>query len=477
MTRVCSPLTLFTALLAAAPAAADDPASIFRFKEYAHPIFPVANNRYTAAYAFSADGKLLALAGEDQIVVLNSETGKRVTDIQLPRKQTAVRLVFAADGKTLASDGTDDAAIRFWDLKTGKQARELEYPQVRPLPRNHPESPPVLAFGPGAAKFVTYGGDAGSLRVHNAATGKVLAELEGTSDPRRAVFSPDGSLVAYSSNSGGLALLDARTGKKVRDLIPGNPPGGRTNSFATFSPDGRYVADGEPDQPGETRLRHLTVWRVADGKRCARVFTEEGFTSAAFSKGGRTLAAAGSPYGLYLYDLATDTLYLWAKLPRPYGVAVVGCPDGSTLAVVAPASKGGGQSVYVMPFPEYDDSFGPTGPTARKLADCWEGVVGDNEFRKDHEIERLRSAPEQAVAFARGKVKPVPDLYRRRAADLVENLGSPTSTTRWPRASSSSPTSSSRCWRTRSRRRPRATPATVWRRSSSERRRPRRRPG
>ncbi|HET6572373.1 MAG TPA: hypothetical protein VFG68_02135 [Fimbriiglobus sp.] len=410
-------LIALSTLLAATAAAADEPGSIFRFKEYAHPL-PEAQGPF--AVTLSPDGKSMAAAAGARAVVWSTRSGKTLAQVPVPNQNATPRLAFGADGKTLLTPGGKEKAVRVWDLTTGKQVSEAGPPAAG--------RGPIFAFDPRAKRIVTYErGEFEGLRAYDLPSGKAVADLDGTARPQRAAFSPDGRLLACASTPGGLLLLDTTSGKKVRELLPDNPASPRWGGFVTFSPDGQYVADGERDGPGnQGPLCNLTVWRVADGKQCARVFTGGGFTSAAFAIDGRTIAASGGPHGLYLYDLATDTLYLWAKLPSPHGVSVAASADGSTLAVVAPASIGGGRSVYVMPFPKYEDnSFGPTGPTDKQLAESWDGLVGDNEFRKAHEIARLRPHADMVVALAREKVQPVPDLYRQRAADLIDNLDSP----------------------------------------------------
>jgi WD40 repeat protein len=413
-------VAVLSALLAVTATAADEPGSIFRFTRHDHPV-PVVRD----GVALSPGGKRAAIAGRDAIVVVETRTGQRVAEVKLPARPTQVRLVFAAGATALTSDAAEDTAARVWDLKSGEQLRAWPHPKARWAPG--PASP-VLALDHRAERMVCRGTtESAKLRVYDVATRTPGAEVEGTTGNfLRVAFSPDGKRLVCSSTAGGLLVADAMTGKKVRELLPDNT-GPRMSVFATFSPDGKYVADGEPSRPGDPTLRYLSVWRVADGKRCARVFADNGFTSAAFADDGRTLAACRGPGGtFYLYDLATDTLHLSKQFDTVGAHFVTASPDGTVLAVVGTIPGADAASVHITPFPRYDDdSFGPTGPTDKELAESWDGIVGDNEFRKVHEIARLRPHADKAVALARQKVQPVPDLFRRRAEDLVENLASP----------------------------------------------------
>ncbi len=74
--------------------------------------------------ALSADGRLLATAGQDAVV--------RVFDIvafemrhELPHPASANGVAFSRDGKTLAT-GCGDALIRLFDLRSGREMRVLE---------------------------------------------------------------------------------------------------------------------------------------------------------------------------------------------------------------------------------------------------------------------------------------------------------------------------------------------------------------
>ena len=122
---------------------------------------------------FSPDGSLVAAGAGDTICVWAAENGKQISRMKLPETQIYHRLVFSADGKTLVSDCREDRMIRFWDVRTGKQKRELAH----------------------------VGGDSSPSNFSS----------------RWMAFAPDGSVMALNGPSGtagyGVHLLDLETGR------------------------------------------------------------------------------------------------------------------------------------------------------------------------------------------------------------------------------------------------------------------------
>jgi RNA polymerase sigma factor (sigma-70 family) len=75
-------------------------------------------------FAVSADGKLLAAAGNDGTIRLwATATGEKRGQLT-GHDKIITALAFSADGKSLASAGTD-RTIRFWELATGKERHRL----------------------------------------------------------------------------------------------------------------------------------------------------------------------------------------------------------------------------------------------------------------------------------------------------------------------------------------------------------------
>lgn len=89
----------------------------------------------------------------------------------------------------------------------------------------------------------------------------VIWKSKPVSDPSDIDFSPDGKLLAVKNTLGHIVVLDARTGKVIRDCKnhkdgPGCP--------ALFSPCGRYLVDGSLGVDGS--LAVMFVRDVSSGK-------------------------------------------------------------------------------------------------------------------------------------------------------------------------------------------------------------------
>jgi WD40 repeat protein len=77
-------------------------------------------------FALSADGKTLATASGQVVVLWDSATGKELRRLE-GHTGTVRSLAFTADGRTLASEA-DDNCIRLWNTRTAKAVRRIEVP-------------------------------------------------------------------------------------------------------------------------------------------------------------------------------------------------------------------------------------------------------------------------------------------------------------------------------------------------------------
>src|SRR5262249_55427450 len=111
-------------------------------------------------------------------------------------------LAFAPDGRTLASVGTGDKEVKFWDVSTQKQTATLA---------GHEVGSTCLAYSPGGA-LIAAGSRDGTVFVWEEHSGRVLAHLTAHQGAVWSLaFSPDGQTLATVGEDRLGKLWDLRT--------------------------------------------------------------------------------------------------------------------------------------------------------------------------------------------------------------------------------------------------------------------------
>jgi WD40 repeat protein len=282
------------------------------------------------APCFSADGKILAVCGPDEVVrVIETETGKELRKIALQEKDdhysrrlalsrdgkllaTAANgagainiwetglghvtfalksgdakiaaLSFAPDAKTLVS-GTEDGVIQLWEFAAGKPRIEFKDEQ-----RARPRSFLFLEFSPDG-RFVAVGDPYNdSVLLWETATGKVARKLEDIRSPRCAAFSADSKVLATGDESGRVRVWDVESGKE--DSASGSPD----TAFGpiALSADGKILA---------TRGDGVQLWSFPEGKRIRSLAKGKPVCSLAMFPKGDMMVTGGSDGRILLWDL------------------------------------------------------------------------------------------------------------------------------------------------------------------------------
>jgi len=184
-----------------------------------------------AAVAFSPDGKMLALAGDDKSIHLFLVAdGKELA--ALTGHEGAVRAIaFSSDGKRLAS-GSDDTTIKLWNVETKTKIVTLE---------GHTAGVRSVAFAPDG-KLVSGGAD-GKVRfwdADGAARGSVAAHAEGVG----AVAFVGRDTAISAGADGKLILWDAQKREQRQTLAAHSGP----VTSLVIAADGRRVATGSLDK-------------------------------------------------------------------------------------------------------------------------------------------------------------------------------------------------------------------------------------
>jgi RNA polymerase sigma factor (sigma-70 family) len=359
------------------------------------PLVHIKRREWVRSGLFSADGRQLfsAYTG-DQVWISDAHTGARqhVLKLEDPDRpdtyQSGLSMKLSADGKTLvafscyhakkpAGPRHRDTLITGWDTATrkllfrrrrpGTEFWGVIMPDARVLVVPHPQEDELRGRGVGA----------GPMRLEDLRTGELLLTIpapEGQTWPL--AFSPDGRLLA-ASNSNYKARAKAgpgATGQTVRVFEVASAaevlslPSASQNRVA-FSADGRLLAVGAPEQS-------ILVWDLARGRELRR-FTgfDAEVTDLGFSPDGRRL----------LSGLGDSTVLVWD----------VGARDSGT------------------------EKLGPDG-----LARAWADLAGADAARAFRARGALVSAPEETVAWLRGRLKRAAPADAARLKQLVADLGS-----------------------------------------------------
>lgn len=286
-----------------------------------------------AQFAYSADGKTLYTAGNDQTIrSFDVASGKQTHHFSY-KEQFAT---FADDGKRVALF-TRAGAIRICDAATGHELAQL---QAHPLPDQAWIRSPVLLL-PDQKTVVTAELPAGMTGIGNGlqyffdlATGKETAKIgdkSGSSGnplmPGGAI-SPDGSLLATIGMSRfQIVLWNTRTGKVAQTLtLP---------AYATdvaFSADGKMLAAGHANAP------EVTLFEVKTGKERVRLQLPAvgSIVRVAFAPPGDRLAAVAEDGRILIWSFTLKKVeYTFPSQPmtwHPPAQGPVFSPDGQRLA-------------------------------------------------------------------------------------------------------------------------------------------------
>ncbi len=289
------------------------------------------------AFAFSPNGKLLALPNDDHSIILWDIVNHQIRGRPLSGLTDSVKsIAFNQDGRTIAAAGD---SIIFWDVESSEIIRQ-------PIKGNVLDDIYNIAFSPDG-KILALGG-LDTIILWNIDTGKSIGQpIKGTENYQMTfAFSPNSkTLVIGSLGSKDITFRQIATGS-----LQGPPlvePGGFVSGLA-FSPDGKTLISAG---------KSINFWNMHTGQPDGQSLTGhgDGIGSLDLSPDGKTLASGScgeSGFGICLQG----EIILWdvdsrKQVGNPIIVngtsvdKVVFSPDGSSLAL---ATISGGISLFDM---------------------------------------------------------------------------------------------------------------------------------
>jgi len=237
--------------------------------------FCVVTNETTLAVCDGRDGHLIGkpLPVEDRLTGTNwfFHTGIREADAQTNGR---IFILFDGDGSRLAVGLTNKTT--FWECATGLKLGEL--------------SGKLDAFSPDG-KFAVLGD-----RVVDVASGREFFTIASDGPRSRAVFSPDGQMLAFVTDSNSLIeVLFTTNGQPVSPTIPTTIIGALP--FVRFSPEGRRLIDSGSHG-------YLRVWDLVEQRQSfAALVHGNSVWAMDCSADGRLLATGARSGRAYLWSL------------------------------------------------------------------------------------------------------------------------------------------------------------------------------
>ncbi len=216
------------------------------------PIEPVIHTaRMTAITGLAASpwAPLLAVAGEKQVLLYNTDTLELAGILPFTEGQIT-ELKFSRSGKLLLAGGgvgAKSGRVVVWDVVTGEHLMTLgeEYDTVLAADMRPDQSQVAL------------GGPSRLVKIYSTKTGELQHKIKKHTDWVTAVaYSPKGDVLATGDRNGGISLWDADTAQELFTL-----PGHKSAVTAlSWRPDSKLLASSSEDGT-------IKLWETQDGRQ------------------------------------------------------------------------------------------------------------------------------------------------------------------------------------------------------------------
>jgi WD40 repeat protein len=281
--------------------------------------------------SISPDGSLVAAIwiSEGLLRVLSTATGETLLEIEGPDEQLSAT-EFSPSGKRLSVVGWGDGPVII-DIETGKESMRLD---------QHPFGANAAAWSPDGEWIATTSGD-GTAKLWDAHNGQMLFTVFGHTDGVDAVdWSADSARIATGSGDGTAKVwqLDEAGPRELFTLSSRDLRGGVGG--VAFSPDGTQLLTGQYIDDA------IKIWDVgisgdAEWRNMPAEDLSEG--ALAFAGDGSSLVASSGDGSVTAWDL---TAQVEGRITRHHAGSVIGIDISADGTLVASGSTDGAVKVW-----------------------------------------------------------------------------------------------------------------------------------
>lgn len=332
--------------------------------------------------------------------------GERGTQITALAFSPAGTMVAAGFKLSMGESGTMDYGVIFLNLNSGETTifSYMDIPDVSGYMMGNPNH---LAFSPDGALLAVSSDRFESVFILDTAGGELTHTLVGHIDEVRSVaFSPDGKTLASVDALGGIILWDTGRWEKTRTFTISDLKETKANSYycllsesarLAFSPDGAKLAAGMSD--GRIRL-----WNVKAGTKIQMAGTHtSGILALSFSKDGAGLTSISFDRSVIQHEASSGKTSRSYSLEGHYRFSSVQFSPDNKLA--AAGQSCGGVIVLdialrksIRTFPRGPVTFSPDGKTLATGGEENSIILWDTSTWKQKMI--LRGHTDTVYSFA-----------------------------------------------------------------------------
>jgi WD40 repeat protein len=253
----------------------------------AYPPMQVAGGGSSVLFSTDDRRVLIGSPSGRQARLFDAVTGRQLAAVPGPDSSSVNSAVFSADEKfVLTANGGPKNATHILDLQTGAVVRTFPLGDVGDKALYSPDG-----------KLVATSQNLPLLRLWDAISAHPILTITLPGPAEDFVFSPDGKFIVMVNGvpTTTVSLWDVATGQEVQHIegLPGNGHG------VALSPDGKWVAAGGND-------KIVQIWDIATGQEVQRfVGHTQAVLRIAFSPDRKWLATASSDKTARLWDVTT----------------------------------------------------------------------------------------------------------------------------------------------------------------------------